>query len=858
MREQRGQEESRETAVSGSSSGSRKSPASILLTVLFCLIPLAYCAIAAALMYGVSRSGIYPAGSDVTYHIHRADLVCRGLVSGNFWPSYDPLWYNGVEILRYWPPLTAYLMGFFELIRGGDSFGGYLLFIGVLYLLDAFSWYIIGAKSGRRFLGAFFGAVWFFLPVNMFVLFGEGNLPRALSTAFVPLLLFAVMEYMTAKRWGQLIAIAVFMALTVLCHLGYGGMVALGLLVFLLLYIAINRKAAGFLDVVLALVFGFALTGIWLVPSLVGGISNVDSSETMAGFFQSLALSLNPVRHYEQGLIPSYFGLVGFLLACFGLLFSNRKSAPGFLNGILVCLFSSTAFYPIFKALPGGQYLWMMRFFSFGVCCISIGFIYWKSLKKWMIVLVCVLTVADSLPSLYLALGKQENIQPADRFDEAQQGSMVDEAKAITKQRLLAFNEGAGGVIDAYLLSNWGGFTPTVFGAGWEASNTAANIAQLNRAANESDYGYMFDRSLDMGADTVLVRLGVIRDFQFQPENVVSSLDAAASSCGYKLYDSSDYIRIYHLSGAPDQWGTTAKYKGIAIGSQAFRVALNFPVFREVSSTNLNDFTYDDLKDYEVIYLAGFTYDDQEAAEELILKLSEHGVRVVISADGIPENHSSHNRNFLGVTCDEVKFENGFPELDTIDGLLDTTLFPNDHREWNTVTLDGLTDVWGTVEDDGLRLPFYGTGKNSNLIYVGLNLTMYYELTGDEQIGRLLSHVMDLSGSELPERTVVPLTVNLSDAGMTIESPEDGVNTGIAWHDMFSSADGKALAEENHLLYVDEGKTVITFTYPYLWQGIALSLAGLVLLTAFAAFKKKAADTGSAAGPCCEEPRIGL
>lgn len=832
----------------------KKKHNNIILTILFALIPIGYVLIACGLMLGVSRSGIYPSGSDVTYHIHRADLVYRGLVSGNYWPSYDPLWYNGVEILRYWPPLTAYVMGLLELFCGGNSFTGYVFFTGVLYILDAFSWYIIGAKSGRRFLGAAIGAVWFFLPVNMFVLFGAGNLPRALSGAFVPLLLFSVTEYMRTRKWSCLFAISLLMALTIFCHLGYGGMVALGILFFLFLYIAINRRTTGFFDVVLALVLGFALTGVWLIPSLVGGISNVDSSETMAGFFQSLSITLNPVRRYAAGDLPVYFGLTAFVVALLGLFVSNRQCAPGFLNGILICLFSSTAFYPVFRSLPGGQYMWMMRFFSFGVCCIVLSFLYWKTLKKWFILLIAVFTVLDCIPSLYMAFGNQSDEQPYIRYDRAQAEMLVDEAKAMTKQRLLVFNEGTGGVIDAYLMSDWRSLTPNVFGAGWEAANTASNIAQLNRAANENHYGYMFDRSLDMGADTVLVRLPVIRDYSFRPEEVISSVDAAASSCGYSLCDSNEYMRLYHLADCPDQWGTVTKYRGIVIGSQAYRIALDFPVCREVSTTNLNDFTYDDLKDYEVIYLSGFTYDDQTEAENLILRLSENGVRIVILADGIPENHSSHNRNFLGVTCNDVKFENGFPELDTVDGTLDTRLFPTDMKEWNTVSLDNLGEVWGTVEDDGLSLPFYGTGKNSNLIYVGLNLTLYYGLTEDEGVGRLLSRAMNLDSSELPDRRVVALQESLSDTGITITSDEDNVNTALAWHDSFDS--DRPIAEDNHLVHVDSGTTEITFTYPYFRYGLLVSALGLLLLLALAVFRKKAgehhenrnSDTGISAG----------
>ena len=58
----------------------------------------------------------------------------------------------------------------------------------------------------------------------------------------------------------------------------------------------------------------------------------------------------------------------------------------------------------------------------------------------------------------------------------------------------------------------------------------------------------------------------------------------------------------------------------------------------------------------------------------------------------------------MGVTCNQISFSNGYPEMDTIDGLLNTDLFPPDYTEWNTVYLEGLDDVWGTVYDDAVKL----------------------------------------------------------------------------------------------------------------------------------------------------------
>ncbi len=96
------------------------------------------------------------------------------------------------------------------------------------------------------------------------------------------------------------------------------------------------------------------------------------------------------------------------------------------------------------------------------------------------------------------------------------------------------------------------------------------------------------------------------------------------------------------------------------------------------------------------MFLNGFTYDDKETAEDLVLRLSRAGVKVIIYADGIPQDKRTHSQNFLGVTCSSITFHNGYPDMDTRIGTIYPDMFPQGHTTWNTVYLDGLDTVWGT------------------------------------------------------------------------------------------------------------------------------------------------------------------
>lgn len=215
-------------------------------------------------------------------------------------------------------------------------------------------------------------------------------------------------------------------------------------------------------------------------------------------------------------------------------------------------------------------------------------------------------------------------------------------------------------------------------------------------------------------------------------------------------------------------------------------------------------------------------------------------MRIIIAADGIPDDRGSQNQSFLGVVCNGVVFSQGYPDLDTVDGVLETDLFPDGYREWSTVYVDGLDEVWGTVDNVDWELPFYGTVKNDNIIVIGLNLTYYYGLTEDESVGQLLSRTLNISSSDLPKREIVPYHVEYMEDRIVLSSERADLNTGIAYHDSFK-ASGE-IYQRNHLLHVGEGATVIFLTYPYLKWGMALSALAAALILWHTLYRKRRAE----------------
>lgn len=795
--------------------------------ILGCLLVLAvYAAISVAIMYAVSRSGVWPSGSDTMCHIYKGSVLYQALKNGNWYPLFDPMWYNGVEMMRYWAPMPVYFLAMCQAIAGGDCFGGYLVFLGIVFFLGALSWFVIGCRHQRRVLGAVFGVLWFFMPNNLLAVFVEGNLPRALCMVVLPLFVENVHDYLLERRWSSLPKLTVCFVFMTMCHTGYAGMIALAMLIFLAVFGILYRKSGrAAVHVLLAVICGFLLTGIWLYASLQGGITSTDSSQVMRQFFQSAWLSLDPLRRLSQGFDVFYFGLAALILVVFGMLLSRRKSMAGFWTAFIIFLCTTTTMYDVLVLLPGSQYLWMLRFISIALCFALYSLLIWRTLKKPFLVVLMLLLVLDTVPSLRLIYGEQNAVTPDQRLAQLEETTLIGEAKEITKQRLTLIDLSTLGATAAYCVSDPADGVKATFGAGWQSAATAMNISRLNESYENANYLYLFDRMLELGSDTAVIQIAN----RSNREEDLQKLDAAANSVGYMRIDSNDGYCLYHMD-TPEDFGVVSKYSAIGIGTSASLISMAFPVVEETSSTNLNDYTYEQLSQYQTVYLSGFTYDRKREAEELILKLAENGTRVVILADGIPVDNSNGVQSFLGTDSHSISFKNGYPELDTIDGMLHCDLFPAGYTDWKTVYINGLDDVWGTALDLDQPLDFYGTKYNENLIFIGLNLTYHYALTQDAQVGALLSHALSLDPDALPERTIVPLGVTYDADRIIIQSEQDHVNTTISYHDIFVGS--QPFEEKNHLVYVSRGTTVITMEYPYLKEGALISAVAAVLTAA--------------------------
>ncbi len=795
------------------------------------LVPILYGLMAIGIAMLVCWSGQYPFGSSTMNYIHYGDVVYNSVAEGNIFVLYDLNWYNGVEFLRSVSLLPSYFMAFCQYLAGGVSVDGYLMFVALIFLIGALSWYKLGKNKGRLLLGIFIGVLWFFMPNNLYTLFIEGDLSKALSLAILPAFIGAVYEYLEGSKWNKLINIIISFALMTLCNLEYIVMISIGTLIFMIIYGLVNRKWKNVIMVLGAMLLSVCITGVWLVSATIAGQGTVND-ESMQKYFQSIIKSLNPIERYTSVNRYYYFGMAAFLLCVFGVTCGRKKTAPAFLTALLILVCTSASMYYVMRVIPGREYLLMSQYISLALCMVLYALLTWKTLRKPITVLICALLIADVIPSLNLVYGTLSGVPYEERFTEQENATLIAEAKETTSQRMILLDGGELESMGAYLVSDYDGGRMSTSGGDWQLAGNASNISQINKALSNGNYTYLFDRCKELGNDTILIKKSQLNEVNV-PDEVI---DQAAKASGYELINDSDLYKLYSLD-TEGSWGLVSKYQAIGIGTDAALMALSFPAVQEVSSVNVDDYTFEELSQYKMIYLSGFTYSNKEKAEELVLELAEAGVKVIILADGIPEDRASRAREFLGVVCNDISFTNGYPFLETKVGMLDCDYFPQGNAEWSTVYVNGLTDVWGTVQEDDMQLEFYGTAKHENVVVVGLNLVYYHSITEDEGVGELLSDITEMEVGLLPEREIVPLDIEFTGSSMSITSSEDGVNTTLTYYDMFRS--DEKIYSDNNLLYVNEGTTVIKFTYPYLVAGIILSLLGIAGSVALVWYDRK-------------------
>ncbi|MDF2675429.1 MAG: 6-pyruvoyl-tetrahydropterin synthase, partial [Clostridiales bacterium] len=116
------------------------------------------------------------------------------------------------------------------------------------------------------------------------------------------------------------------------------------------------------------------------------------------------------------------------------------------------------------------------------------------------------------------------------------------------------------------------------------------------------------------------------------------------------------------------------------------------------------------------------------------------------------------------------------------------------------------------------------------IVFVGCNIIYHSMEANDTAVLNIVSDVFDIEPNELPQRKFVDINITYSRNRIIIDTPEEGVNTTISYQDNFKY--DNSIINENNLLKVTKNHTELQLVYPYLKQGIFISILGLVGIVA--------------------------
>lgn len=759
-----------------------------------------------------------PSGGDIWGHLYKSQEMYESLKKGDIFPLFSPYWYNGIQLFRYWGPFSYYIMAGLMFVTGGNLLLAYRLLAFVVFVVGGLPWILWGIHEDRRVMGTFLGLLWFFMPEHIRIYFTAGNLPQMVTTMLVPYVIWFLWLYVRKKNNHAAVGLFVCMALMSFTHLMVTGIMGVSAFLYLLIDQVWNKDTGRKLFALIYMVCGILAAGIWVLPSLKGGLVTSESGDgsVMSTLIYPLTTSLNPFKRLSSGSDSFYFGVAAVLIAIAGVLLARGGKKAGFVFLLIMLACTTPAAYQILVKLPFSQLFWMTRFapmiygFFFSAC------LEWVRLKKKYCVLLAALLCVDSISCMNL------NFYSVATSDETKME--MQKLAELTDQRTVVIDKSSYGSYPSYGISG-SSHTMYTYGWAWQGAETGDNIVLLNEALDRKYYRFLFDRAVELGDDTVLIRKS---DLEKQ-DITIADIEQDAAISGYSMVQETLTAYIYKRE-TPDSFGTVTRYYGIAIGKYANEMTLLYPAFVAGSSDVIEDYSAEELSRYDTLFLTGFEYRDQSRAEAILTDVAAAGTRVVIDSTHVPANKNNKQEIFLGVFAQQIHFDERYPVLVYQDTDIRSEDFAEEDSDFSTAYITGTDTNIGTFQMGDQKLTFLGTKDNlPNVYFLGLNLM--YEAVNRKDIALvgILNDVLGISNEQLPDRELVPLAVSYKEDGLIIDidadfDQETGVNTSIAAQDIFTS--DQEISEQMNLLVVHEKHTEITFVYPMFIPGMIVTMFG--------------------------------
>jgi uncharacterized membrane protein len=787
----------------------------------------------------------YPWSSDAWGHLIKAEYLISEIGEGRLYPDLFPQWYNGQQMLRYYAPLPYYALAAL-LPFTSDSFSAGHLFLFIAALSGGLSMLLFSRRFGL--LPATVGGILLILMHdNIRVAFAEGNIPRVMASAFLPAVAYFAIELLDAPKpnvW-RFAGLAALIALVVITHAMMAAI--LGACIVLLAAVYWTQRwdrLPNALLAVAAVVTGVLLSGWWILPSLTGGITELNVEAASAGL-SSIAWSetFGPLGRYAN--IESFY--IG-LAAVFGLLiavgFWRRLGAVSralLVTSLVTLTISTTLLNPAYSALPMHQLFWPLRFMSFAgflavLTIVALLSVLWNRkgrryrMERYIAAAMIALFLLDAVPSLRLT-------GPRDLPHEiAHVSNLLADSGGW---RVAAADLSQLGSSPTYLFSTVGG-REQVFGWAFQGAPTAPLLGMVNQGIEKGNAHFALSRLDLLGADSLVV----LKPEYAHTYPISQEFVDEIPRYGYRTVYEGERVLLYQKEGSPRVYRIEPDV--FAVGSASRNLALVFPQVVVGTENAIDAYPLEFLASFDTLILCGFTWNDKGRAEDIVRALSRMGKNVVIDLTGTPVDPVARIPEFLGVYGERVRISN-FVSLrfDGFEGRL--APYDTEYSPWQAYVPQGLDSKQITFDIASVQATVAGrklTGDSSHVTFIGLNLPFHAVLTRDPAAIALLESVTGLDANDGMVTEAVPLTsYKPSEAGydLRVTAPSSGYYIVPVAHHSGTEVeiDGRGVdslsVEMLTLVRLEEGEHhVRVLSEPTAIYGIgkAASLTGLLIVAA--------------------------
>lgn len=782
----------------------------------------------------------FPWGSDTWGHLFKADYLYHEILKGNYYPQFTEYWYNGTQPFRYWAPLPYYVLALMEAITG-DIFTAGNLFIFICALVGGTSWLLLARWMGL-WPAAMAGIIWVLWQDNVRVALSEGNIPRILATALLPLLFVAFFRTLGKhKSFMPLITTVILINAIILSHAMIGAVYCVCLFFFaFFLFIFNGCRVQDFILSMVLLLVGIATTAWWLLPSLTGGITGLDVNAVKEAIqFIPASISLNP---FLRSSYPENFYWGTSVLVALAVTFVTWRSKPPWAKSLVLCgIILIIITFPIVKALyiimPLSHLMWPLRFTSFAILAILAAALTFKtqeyrqpSLKSPYligIILFCMFSImlVDSWFSLRVLVHTSSN-----HYDILQSAQTL---KNDSGWRVATIDLSQLGSAPSYTFSQSAGLEQ-VFGWAWQGAVTSRNIMLLNTGLENQYYSFLFRSCVDLGATDLVVKDDVVKN----PE----AFWEAAKLAGYKYQQTFSGLSLWHSLDQP--YMVVNKRECLVIGRFGGTIALQFTGVEMGFSNEIDQYSLDYLKQYPKIILSGANWSSKIKAEKLITDYLDSGGQLIVELSGMPENVLAKQPEFLGVYGEPVTMRGQFV-IKGKDKSYELEPIAADVETWRAFVPMGLDQIDMEFDYYGNQAPVYGyklvNGKK--VWFIGSNLVYHSFMTGDPVALQLLKEMLGLNVGYQKPQVILLQNYHASESGYTMAYQMDNAVEAII---PVAAIDGMKVTVDGTIISAGKYENLLSIELPagfhqidirmektpvYRW-GMLLSLLALMALFA--------------------------